>query len=95
MLESSIKELTGYIETINKEPDFVPRLFYDSLKIYNGYLYIYDFLNEAWIKSSIANMEQSQGTSLPTASSNSGKYYYLTTTDTLYRSNGTAWIALN
>lgn len=36
-----------------------------------------------------------KGTSLPAASDNTDGFYYLTTTDTLYRSNGTAWIALN
>lgn len=52
-------------------------------------------LNGVWTVVGTGNMIQEIGTSLPTASSNSGKYYYLTTTDTLYRSNGTAWIALN
>lgn len=56
----------------------------------------YVMINNEWINVSAGgNMTQTTGTSLPTASSNSGKYYYLTTTDTLYRSNGTSWIALN
>ena len=52
-------------------------------------------INGVWTVVGGGNMIQTFGTSLPAASSNSGKYYYLTTTDTLYRSNGTAWISLN
>jgi hypothetical protein len=96
MLGNSIKELSGYFETLTSEPTFIPKLFYDSIKIYNGNLYVFDFLTSTWINTiSVGNMIESSGTTLPDATTNSGRYYYLTTTDTLYRSNGTSWIAIN
>jgi hypothetical protein len=53
----------------------------------------HDGINSAKIPSGGSNI--SYGTSLPTASENAYKFYYLTTTDTLYISNGISWIALN
>jgi len=70
----------------------------EEFNVYDGTNYTKYFrINGTWqtVGSVSGTMIQSSGTSLPTASTNTNKYYYLTTTDTLYRSNGTAWIALN
>lgn len=70
----------------------------EEFNVYDGTDYAkYYRINGTWqtVGGGSGTMTQTKGTSLPTASANTDKYYYLTTTDTLYRSNGTAWIALN
>jgi hypothetical protein len=95
ILPTHLKSLEGFIQVVSAVPTYIPKNFYDSIKICNGVLYIFNYSTNAWVSFEAGNMIQSSGTTLPDASTNSGKFYYLTTTDTLYRSNGTAWIALN
>ncbi len=85
-----INNLTRLISNSSSTPSYIPKKFTDCFTSTLNGLYVY--INNNWVL--VGNNELS-GTSLPTASENNGKYYYLTTTDTLYRSNGTAWIALN
>jgi len=96
--ENNIKELKGFVEVIDSLPDFFPKTFYDSIKIFNNELYIYNYVTDAWINvggSSSYLVNAGKGTTLPTASTNTDAFYYKTDTDTLYRSNGTSWISIN
>lgn len=97
-LPNNIKFLEGYFETLNTAPTFFPKTFYDSIKIYNGDLYIFDYKTDTWITAGTSGSflkDAGKGTTLPSASENTDAFYYKTDTDTLYRSNGTAWIAIN
>ncbi len=93
----NVQNLKGFIEALSSAPNFVPKNFYDSIKIFSGALYIYNYETNTWfvVGGGSYLVSAGIGTALPSASTFSGQYYYLTTTDTLYRSNGTAWIALN
>ena len=73
-----------------------PALEGEEFNVFDGTTYAKYFrINNTWQTVGGGNMTQDKGTTLPNASDNTDKYYYLTSTDTLYRSNGTAWIALN
>jgi len=81
-------ELTNYLSR--------PAIDGEEFNVYDGTNYYKYFrVNQTWQIVGSGNMTQEEGTTLPTASTNTGNYYYKTDTDTLYRSNGTAWIALN
>lgn len=54
----------------------------------------HDGINSAKLSLSSV-LSVSNGTSLPVASSYPFQFFYLTTTDTIYVSNGTSWIAIN
>ena len=92
---NQLQFIKGFIEVLSSPPTFIPKTFYDSIKIYGDSLYVYNQKLGTWLSSGLGNMIQNIGTTLPSAPTNSGQFYYLTTTDTIYRSNGTAWIALN
>lgn len=94
---TNIKDIVGFFEVLTSVPTFVPKTFYDSIKIYNGAIYIFNFKTNTWVSTSGAGylISTGKGTTLPSASANTDGFYYKTDTDTLYRSNGTAWIALN
>jgi len=83
-------ELTRYLSR--------PAVEGEEFNVFDGTTYAKYFrINNTWqtVGGGSGSMTQDKGTTLPTASDNTDKYYYLTSTDTLYRSNGTAWIALN
>ena len=90
--QEHINDLTNLLKTNSTIPTFIPKKFIDCFYAQTGGI-LWIYIDNVWVKAS--NMSQDSGSSLPTASTNTGKYYYLTTTDTLYRSNGTAWISLN
>lgn len=41
-------DIFGNIETVTAAPSAAPSNIYDQFKIYNGNLYVYDFLNNVW-----------------------------------------------
>jgi len=80
-------ELTRYLSR--------PAIEGEEFNVYDGTTYYkYIRINNTWqiVGGGGGNMSQTKGTSFPSASTNTDKFFYLTTTDTLYRSNGTAWI---
>lgn len=44
----SLGEIEGFIDVVDTEPTHKPMNFWDSLKIYNGYLYYYNYKNNTW-----------------------------------------------
>ena len=92
--QKTIDSLYKLIKGNTSNPTGVPKTFKDQFYFKtDGTVYVY--IDGTWSVIGSGNMTQTSGTSLPSASANTDKYYYLTTTDTLYRSNGTSWIALN
>jgi hypothetical protein len=93
-LPSGINSLLNIKQAQSGTPAYTPKSFSDQFYFKSdGTLWVY--INNVWVQTGAGNTIQTIGTSLPSASTYSGQYYYLTTTDTLYRSNGTAWISLN
>ena len=86
-----IDDLKKIIPTNTTIPSHTPKKFIDCFWIYNDNLYVY--INGGW--KSLGGIIQTEGTSFPDATISNGNYFYKTDTDTLYRSNGTAWIAIN
>ena len=91
---TNIRDLDGFVEVVNAVPTYIPKTFKESIVIYSGTLYVFNFITNSWVSGG-GLKDAGKGTSLPTASSNTDSFYYKSDTDTLYRSNGTAWIALN
>ena len=77
-------------------PTYTPKSFQEQFYFQKGNI-LWIYMSGTWVTLGVSTntMFQTVGTTLPDATTNTNKYYYLTTTDTLYRSNGTAWIALN
>lgn len=49
---TNIKSLEGYFEVVNTVPTFTPKTFYDSVKIYNGIFYIFNYKTNTWVNTS-------------------------------------------
>ena len=93
---STMKDLTSVKAAQSTTPTYIPKSFADQFYFKSdGTFWVY--INGTWtnIGGATGNMIQAIGTTLPSASTYSGQFYYLTTTDILYRSNGTAWIGIN
>lgn len=88
-----LKNIKGLFEVVSAVPTEAPKDLYGSVKIYGTTVYFYNYITNAWLP--LGNFEIPSGTALPTASANTNKLFRLTTTDTLYFSNGSSWIALN
>jgi hypothetical protein len=89
-----MSDLTKIKQAQSTSPTYIPQSFADQFYFKSdGTFWVY--INGTWtsIGTATGNMTQTIGTTLPSASTYRGQYYYLTTTDTLYRSNGTVWIA--
>jgi hypothetical protein len=52
---TSIKDISGFIEVLSSVPTFIPKTFYDSIKIYNGSIYVYNQNTESWITQGQTN----------------------------------------
>jgi hypothetical protein len=55
-LPPNIKYIKGFIEVLSAIPTFIPKNFYDSIKIYNGSLYIYNYSTSAWFTINVVTL---------------------------------------
>src|ERR1051325_4796877 len=47
----NIQNIDGFVEVVSAEPTHIPKTFWDSMKIYSGLLYYYDYKNHVWKKN--------------------------------------------
>jgi hypothetical protein len=59
---SNLKSIKGFIETVDAIPTYTPKNFYESIKLYNGQLYIYDIRSESWLETNAQPITYASGT---------------------------------
>lgn len=66
---NSIRGISGFVEVLTSAPTHAPKGLYDQMKIYDGALYIYDYVNQSWIS---ANAKMAAGYETRASSAGTG-----------------------